>query len=152
MILLTDVYAAFLSKVKEDDWAQCYTEEDMEWLLQDWRSILNSALIYFKFPRCSLDIDDITGTFIDSKFSQEEVQILAAYMKLEWLKRTIDSWENIKTQYSEKDFSQANLLKTFIQLRQQVDEESKYIESVYYRSVKKKPFNYRRLAGGRKRG
>jgi len=26
-------------------------------------------------------------------------------MKQEWLKRTIDSWENIKTQYDEKDFS-----------------------------------------------
>lgn len=149
MLMLTDVYAAFLSKVKEDDWAQCYTEEDMEWLLQDWRSILNSALIYFKFPRCRLDIDDTVGVFIDEKFSQEEAQVLAAYMKLEWLKRTIDSWENIKTQYSEKDFSQANLLKTFIQLRQQVDEESKYIESVYYRSINKKPFNYRRLAGKR---
>ena len=38
-------------------------------------------------------------------------------MKQEWLKRTIDSWENIKTQYSEKDFSQANLLKAFISLK-----------------------------------
>lgn len=142
-----DVYDAFLSKVNEDDWAQCYTKEDMDWFLQDWRSILNSSLIYFKFPRCSLDIDEQTQSFQDSRFTQEEVQILANYMKLEWLKRTIDSWENIKTQYSEEDFSQANLLKTFLQLREKVTEESKYIETVYYRSIKKKPFNYRNLAG-----
>jgi hypothetical protein len=37
--------------------------------------------------------------------SQDEVQVIATYMKYEWLKRTVDSWENIKTQYEEKDFS-----------------------------------------------
>jgi len=38
-------------------------------------------------------------------------------MKQEWLKRTVDSWENIKTQYDEADFSQANLLRQFISLK-----------------------------------
>lgn len=48
---------------------------------------------------------------------QEEIQILATFMKSEWLKRTVDSWENIKAQYHEADFSQANLLNNFIKLK-----------------------------------
>ncbi|MBP5773843.1 MAG: hypothetical protein J6W35_07205 [Eubacterium sp.] len=47
----------------------------------------------------------------------EEIQVISTFMKQQWLKRTVDSWENIKTQYDEADFSQANLLKTFIQLK-----------------------------------
>lgn len=151
MITLMDVYDAFLSRVNEDDWSHCYSQEDLEWFIKDWRAFLNAALPYFKFPRCSLDIDETTQTFIDPKMSQQEVNVIATYMKQEWLKRTIDSWENIKTQYDEKDFSQANLLKTFIQLKDQVVTEAKFLESVYYRSINRKPFNFRRLAGGKRK-
>lgn len=147
MFTLSDVYKAFLAKVNEDDWASIKTEEDMEWLLADWKTIYESAYPYFKFPRCSLELND-NEEFIDSKMSQMEIQILAVYMKQEWIKRTVDSWENIKTQYEEKDFSQANLLKTFIQLRQQVNDEAEHLERLYSRSVNKKPFNYTILAGG----
>lgn len=148
MVTLMDVYDAFLSKVNEDDWSHCYSEEDLEWFIKDWRAFLNSALPYFKFPRCSLEIDEATQTFKDPKMSQDEVQILATFMKQEWLKRTVDSWENIKTQYDESDFSQANLLKTFIDLKDQVCNEARHLESIYSRSVNKKPFQYRNLAGG----
>jgi len=66
MVLLMDVYDAFLAKVNEDDWSQCYTEEDLEWFLQDWRAFLNSALPYFKFPRCDLTIDEENQCFKDA--------------------------------------------------------------------------------------
>lgn len=147
MITLMDVYGAFLSRVNEDDWAHCYSEEDLAWFLKDWRAFLDNAISYFKFPKCSLDINDTEQVFIDPTMTSQEVHVLATYMKQEWLKRTIDSWENIKTQYEEKDFSQANLLKTFISLKDQVIEEAKLAESIYYRSQNKKPFNFGRLAG-----
>lgn len=148
MVKLMDIYDAFLAKVNEDDWARCYTKEDLEWFIQDWRAILNSAMPYFKFPRCSFEIDEENQCFSDPKFSQPEIEVLAAYMKQEWIKRTIDSWENVKTQYEESDFSQANLLKTFISLREQIINEAKHLESIYYRSINRKPFKYRELAGG----
>ena len=110
MVELMTVYDAFLAKVNEDDWAHCYSEDDLKWFIQDWRSFLDAAIVYFKFPRCGLDIDEEKQCFKDESFSNEEVQILATYMKWEWLKRTIDSWENIKTQYDESDFSQVKLL------------------------------------------
>lgn len=149
MIKLMDVYDAFLCKVNEDDWAHMHSEEDLAWFVKDWRAFLNSAIPYFKFPRCSFEIDEEKQEFVDKNFSQHEIEVLAVYMKQEWLKRTIDSWENIKTQYEESDFSQANLLKTFISLREQVKDEAEKAESIYYRSVNKKPFRYRQLAGGK---
>lgn len=147
MITLVDVYDAFLSKVNEDDWTNMCSKEDLEWFMKDWRAFLNSAIPYFKFPRCSLDIDEDKKCFCDKNMSSHEVEVLAVFMKQEWLKRTVDSWENIKTQYEEKDFSQANLLKTFISLKEQVMEEAKNQERIYYRSRNKRPFNYGRLAG-----
>lgn len=150
MITLKQVYDAFLSRVNEDEWAHCYTQEDLEWFMQDWRALLQIAISYFKFPKCSLLIDESTQTFVDESMTYDEVNILATYMKQEWLKRTVDSWENIKTQYEEKDFSQANLLKNFIALKDQVTEEAKHIESMYYRAQNKRPFNYARLAGRRR--
>lgn len=148
MITLMDVYDAFLSKVNEDDWTNYCSKEDLEMFLKDWRAFLNSAIPYFKFPRCSLYIDEDRQCFIDEKMGQPEIQVLATYMKYEWLKRTVDSWENIKTQYDEKDFSQANLLRNFINLKEQVLEDAKNVERIYYRSPQKKPFNFSSLSGG----
>lgn len=148
---LEDVYGVFLSKVNDDEWAGAYTEEDLKYFTKDWRMLLDSAIYYFKFPRCSLKIDEDKECFEDKKFGREEAEVIASFMKLLWLKRNIDSWENIRTQYSESDFSQANLLKTFISLRQTVTEETLEAERIYSRSVEKKPFSYRKLAGGGER-
>lgn len=151
MVSLMTVYDAFLSKVGEDDWTRCYSKEDLEWFIKDWREFLNSAIPYFKFPRCSLEINEETQEFVDENISQDEIQVLSVYMKQEWLKRTIDTWENIKTQYDEADFSQAHLLDTFLKLREAAKDEAKEIESIYYRSRKKKPYKYSRLIGGNKK-
>ena len=130
MITLMDVYDAFLARVNEDDWANAYDEEDLEWFMKDWRQFLNMALAQFKFPRCNLDINEEKQEFIDPTMGQAEIQVLATFMKYEWLKRTVDSWENIKTQYEEKDFSQANLLRQFINLKNQVELEAKNLERI----------------------
>ena len=69
-------------------------------------------------------------------------------MKCEWLNRTILTWENVKPLYEEKDFSQANLLDKFTQMLIQEKDNAKRLESVYYRSVSGRPFDYTKLAGG----
>lgn len=145
------VYDAFLSKVNEDEWSHCYSKEDLEYFIKDWRAFLNQALPYFKFPRCKLDIDEENQCFVDERMGNEEIQVISTFMKQQWLKRTVDSWENIKTQYDEADFSQANLLKTFISLKDQVCKEAADLERTYYRSVNKAPYNYKKLAGGGKK-
>lgn len=133
------VYDAFLSKVLEDEW-NYWTEDELQ---SDWRSLLNAAIPYFKFPRVSLEIQD--DFFIDD-LTNEEIQILATYMKCEWLNRTILTWENIKPLYVERDFSQANLIDKLIKLKEEEEYKALKLERIYYRSRNKKPFDYTLLA------
>lgn len=133
------VYDAFLAKMLDDEWS-VWEEEDMQ---EDWKAILKGALPWFKFPRVSLDTD---GDQFVEDLNNEEIQILATYMKCEWLNRTILTWENVKPLYEERDFSQANLLDKFNQMLEQEKKNAARLEAVYYRSIQRKPFDYTCLA------
>ena len=133
------VYTAFLSKILDDEW-DAWTEEEMEQALF---TLLEAAVTRFKFPRVSLEYT--TEGFTDT-LTNDEVQILATYMKCEWLNRTILTWENVKPLYEERDFSQANLLDKFNKMLAAEQTHAKELESIYYRSVNKKPFDFTRLA------
>ena len=140
------VYDAFLAKMLDDEWGAWEEEDDMK---EDWHAILQGALPWFKFPRVSLDIveDQETGTQkFEADLSNEEIQILATYMKCEWLNRTILTWENVKPLYEERDFSQANLIDKFNQMLAQEKKNAARLEAVYYRSIKRKPFDYTKMA------
>ena len=141
MASVYDVYDAFLPKMLEDEWLN-WTDEERE---EDWRSLLDAAIPYFKFPRVSLEIVD--DEFVDENVSNEEIQILATYMKCEWLNRTILTWENVKPLYVERDFSQANLIDKLKQLLEREEYKALKLERIYYRSRNKKPFEYSKLAG-----
>ena len=135
------VYDAFLGKILEDEWVQW----DLDDIKADWKTLLMSALPWFKFPRVSLEIDEEEECFIED-LNNEEIQILATYMKCEWLNRTILTWENVKPLYEERDFSQANLLDKFSQMLAAEKKNAARLESVYYRSIKRKPFGYSQMA------
>lgn len=140
------VYDAFLAKVKEDDWSDA---SNIEMMLEDWRSILESAIPFFKFPRISLNRND--EGFIE-KLGTDEVQILANLMKEEWLSRTINTWENVKVMYDERDWSPANLLRQFISLLDRSEQKALKLERLYSRSITdedgmRKPFDFSQLAG-----
>lgn len=140
MTPLDSIYQAFLSKMLDDDWTG-WEEEDIR---ADWRSILDGAIPYFKFPRKDLTIDG--EEFVDD-LDNEEIQILATYMKVEWLNRTILTWEHVKPMYEEKDFSEANLIDKLQSLLAREEKKAHRLESIYYRSIKSKPFDYTTFAG-----
>lgn len=133
------VYDAFLARILEDEWDSWLIEEAE----QDWRLILEAALPWFKFPRVSLEMNE--NGFVDT-LGIEEIQIIANYMKCEWLNRCILTWENVKPMYVERDFSQANLLDKLQNKLEGERETAEKMESIYYRSRKGKPFNYASLA------
>lgn len=136
-----DIYAAFLSRILEDEWQQWMMEEAE----QDWRQILENAITWFKFPRVSLERDNAG---FKERLTDAEIQVIADYMKCEWLNRCIMTWENVKPLYEERDFSQANLLDKLNQTKESEFKKAQWRESVYYRSVKGKPFDFSQLAGG----
>ena len=140
---LQKVYDAFLAKMLDDEWGY-WEEEDMQ---EDWKAILIGAIPWFKFPRVSLDIVSDNGTEkFEADLSNEEIQILATYMKCEWLNRTVLTWENVKPLYEERDFSQANLLDKFRQMLELEKKNAARLEAIYYRSIKRQPFNYAQMA------
>jgi hypothetical protein len=106
---------------------------------------MTNAVTWFKFPRVSLEFDD--NGFVDD-LNNEEIQIIADFMKCEWLNRCIMTWENVKPLYEERDFSQANLLDKLDELQQAQERKARQREANYYRSIKGKPFDFSKLAGG----
>ena len=132
---------AFHSRILEDEWQQWMYDEAE----QDWRQILENAITWFKFPRVSLEHDD-NGFF--EVLTQAEIQVLADFMKVEWLNRCIMTWENVKPLYEERDFSQANLLDKLESALETEKKSARERESIYYRSRNGKPFDFSKLAGG----
>lgn len=133
------IYSAFLSKQTDDEWENWTIHE----INTDFRQMLEAGLPYFKFPRVSLARDD---KGFKEDLNDQEVQIIACYMKCEWLNRIILSWENVKNLYTERDFSQANLLDKFTAMLKAERKQAEKLEAIYYRSVERKPFRYRELA------
>ena len=140
MTPFTKIYDAFLSRILEDEWQYWMIEEAKE----DWRQIMENAITWFKFPRVSLDRSE--ESFL-SELNVEEIQIIADYMKCEWLNRCIMTWENVKPMYEERDFSQANLLDKMKNMLESERKSALSRESIYYRSIKGKPFDFSKLAG-----
>lgn len=132
------IYDAFLSRILQDEW--------QDWILQDaqkdWFHIMEAALPWFKFPRVSLCHDQNN---FEEDLDIQEIQIIANYMKCQWLNRSILTWQNIKPLYQERDFSQANLLDKLRLLLKAQRANALSFESIYYRSHKGKPFPYKKL-------
>lgn len=143
----SEVYDFLLAKTDAKEWAWT---EDLEILQADWQMLLRMAIQSFLFPRISLEVatDEETGetSFIET-ITDAEKQVLATYMKHEWLKRSITNWKNIEMLYHDKDFKisgKASHLNALINLEAVYDEECKKIANKYSRKV----FDYTNLAGG----
>ena len=135
----TKVYEAFMARILEDEWENWALEEAMA----DWKQILDMAIPHFKFPRVSLEQ---TEDGFSGELGTEEIQILANFMKVEWLNRCIMTWENVKPLYVERDFSQANLLDKLNAMLKNELANAEKMEGIYYRSRKGKPFDFSKLA------
>lgn len=151
--LLLKVYDAFLARITADEWT---LEEELAIVERDWQELLQMAIFRFKYPRISLDMEEVEETdehhlkkyqFVND-LTNDEIQMLALYMKHEWVKRCIASWENIRQLYADKDFSQANHLDKLNKLEAAINLEVHRAEGIYDRSRSKRPADlFKKLAG-----
>lgn len=144
MTPVQDLYDAFLVLIESDEWDQL--EENVANI--DFQHLAMAAIPWFKFPRCSLEWDENAEYFKDENITNTEIQIIALFMKALWLNRVIDTWENLRPYYTERDFSPAKQLSEFRSRQQNQMEQAKNLEKVYYRSIKGKPYDYTTFAGG----
>ena len=154
---LLTVYEAFLSRITADEWT---LEEELAIVERDWRELLQIAIFRFKYPRIGLELEEVP-TMLEipsdnvapvyqfvNDLTNDEIQLLALYMKHEWVKRCIASWENIRQLYADKDFSQANHLDKLNKLEAAIELEVHRAEGIYDRSRSKRPASiFRHLAG-----
>ena len=140
---LQTIYDAFLAKVEADNWM--LTEENQELVKEDWRMILDAAIVQFRYPRVSLDYE---GDSFKEDLGNDEIQVLANFMKFEWIRRCIATWDNIRQLYSDKDFSQANFLDKLNKTGEQVHDECRLLLDRYGRAENYKPNKlFKKLAG-----
>ena len=150
------VYDAFLARITADEWT---LEEELAIVERDWQELLKMAIARFKYPRVSLDFEEVSADENDDssqlkiyQFSNEltndEIQMLALYMKPEWIKRCVASWDHIGKLYTSKDFSAANHLDKLNDLESQIRLEVQDQEDLYDKSRGKAPADiFRQLAG-----
>lgn len=147
------VYDAFLARITADEWT---LEEELAIVERDWQELLRIGIFRFKYPRIALDVEEVEKEqehslpiyqFVND-LTNDEIQLLALYMKHEWIKRCIASWENIRQLYADKDFSQANHLDKLNKLESAVNDEVHKFEGIYDRSRNKRPAElFKKLAG-----
>lgn len=149
------VYDAFLARITADEWM---LEEELAIIERDWQELLKMAINRFKYPRVSLEFEEIpdeNSEFSGLKLCQfkedltnDEIQILATFMKHEWIKRCVASWDQIGQLYTSKDFSAANHLDKLNKLEAAVRLETEDRIDDYDRSRGKTPSEiFRKLAG-----
>jgi len=150
------IYDSFLTRVTSDMYMEITEEETIE-MLQD---LLINAIPRFEFPRVNLfdyeeghweDLGTYQGIESDNVevsatgwvggaftylLTQEEINILALNMVIEWLGQQLDTTENTRMKYSGTDFkftSQANhmaKLKVMIDAQKQ---DSIHLQRIYKR-------------------
>lgn len=143
------IYDAFLARITADEWT---LEEELAIVERDWQELLRIAIFRFKYPRVDLEFEEIEPDSNQYQFindlTNDEIQLLALYMKHEWVKRCIASWENIRQLYADKDFSQANHLDKLNKLEAAIETEVHRAEGIYDRSRSKRPADlFKKLAG-----
>jgi hypothetical protein len=129
------VFSSFLTKVTDDMYMELFEEETNE-ILSD---ILIDAIHWFEFPKVDISDYDLEEQFFNVPLSQEEINILATYMVVEWVGQQIASVENTRMKYSGSDFkftSQANHLAKLLALRSSYEKQGLHMQRLYKRRSK----------------
>ena len=156
------IYDAFLARITADEWT---LEEELAIVERDWQELLKMAIARFKYPRVSLEFEEVSAADTDDaapqlkiyQFKEDltnaEIQVLATYMKHEWIKRCVSSWEHIGQLYTSKDFSMANHLDKLNDMEARVALECEGAKDDYDKSRGHSPASiFRKLAGKKSYG
>ena len=124
------VYDKFLSKVTDDMYMELTVEETNNLLFE----LLQSALPWFEFPR--VDLSARTDTEFLVQLSEEELNIIATYMIVEWMGQQLATIELIRMKYSGSDFkftSQANHMHKLKDLQKEYERKGFHLQRLYKR-------------------
>ena len=156
--LFSDIYECFLSKITDDMYMELTPEDTFKIL----KELLISALPKFEFPRQDLSYKEEEFLNDDSEqentkqfvfineLSEEEINIIATYMIVEWIGQQLASIENVRMKYSGSDFkftSQANHMQKLLQMKKDYEREGFHLQRLYKRRRRDKNGIYRSTFG-----
>ena len=137
-----DIFQKFMHEIDDFDLTSL-TEEQMN---VENKLTLSKVVVLFKKCKTSLERDDDAEVFLVDK-TEEEMWILADYMRKVWLDEKINNGELLKLRLTDKDFktfSPADQLGTMNKIKQVYDKELKlkvndylydgYLYSKFYKS------------------
>lgn len=136
------VYDRFFDLITDDMYVE-WTEEDTK---KDLQNILVAAIPNFEFPKISLKYEILKydlvkfsdDSYFHADFTEEEINIVAKLMVINWLQRQITSIENTRQKYYGDSFkltSQASHLKALISLKEDLQKDSKKEQRLYKRRI-----------------
>ena len=64
------VYDAFLARITADEWT---LEEELAIVERDWQELLKMAIARFKYPRVSLDFEEVNTADIEDNSPQLKI-------------------------------------------------------------------------------
>jgi hypothetical protein len=126
------IYNRFFSKVTDD----MYMELDQRQTEEMVGELFESALPWFEFPRVDLYNFDKENKTYNIELSNEEINIIAIYMLVEWLTQQLVTVENTRMKYSGSDFkftSQANHISKLLALKKDYEREGFHLQRLYKR-------------------
>lgn len=124
------VYDRFLSKVTDDMYMEITVGETKALLYE----LLIGAIPWFEFPR--VDLGRKTDTAFLVPLTDEEINILATYMIVEWMGQQLATVELIRMKYSGSDFkftSQANHMHKLKDLQKEYERKGFHLQRLYKR-------------------
>jgi hypothetical protein len=126
------IYKRFFSKVTDD----MYMELDKEQTDSMLEELFENALPWFEFPRVDLYNYDKDEKSYNIQLTNDEINIIAIYMLVEWLTQQLATVENVRMKYSGSDFkftSQANHMSKLLALKKDYEREGFHLQRLYKR-------------------
>ena len=130
----SNIYNAFLAKITDDMYMEL-TPADTENMLQE---LFLGALHYFEFPRQNIYDYDLELEEYNIELTNEEINVIATYMIVEWIGQQLASVENTRMKYSGSDFkftSQANHMQKLLQLKKDYERLGFHLQRLYKRRI-----------------
>lgn len=132
MTQLNSIYNAFLAKITDDMYMELTVDETYNMIFD----IFKSSLHWFEFPRFDLySYSEELGMY-PNDLTQEEVNIIATYMIVEWLGQQLATVELVRMKYSGSDFkftSQANHMHKLNALKKEYERIGFHLQRLYKR-------------------
>ncbi|WP_081386920.1 hypothetical protein [Paenibacillus odorifer] len=115
-----EVYDSFMQKISDYSFISL-TNEQLDTFL---KNLMKSAIVRFKKCKNELIVNDPIE--FSSELTQEEIEIIALLMTVEWIRPRINNIELLKQSLNTKDwnfYSQANHLKELRTLKEETENE-----------------------------